>query len=49
MMDGARSYEDALTGEQKIRNFNINLPLTSVTGNIQAISTRRSSNRNNPA
>ena len=24
MMDGSRGYEDALTGEQRIRNFNIN-------------------------
>ncbi len=24
MMDGSRGYDDALTGEQKIRNFNIN-------------------------
>ncbi len=24
MMDGSKGFEDALTGEQKIRNFNIN-------------------------
>ena len=24
MMDGTKGFEDALTGEQKIRNFNIN-------------------------
>ena len=24
MMDGAKGFQDALTGEQKIRNFNIN-------------------------
>ena len=24
MMDGTKGFDDALTGEQKIRNFNIN-------------------------
>ena len=24
MMDGSKGFQDALTGEQKIRNFNIN-------------------------
>ena len=24
MMDGSKGFSDALTGEQKIRNFNIN-------------------------
>ena len=24
MMDGSKGFDDALTGEQKIRNFNIN-------------------------
>ena len=26
-MDGSKGFEDVLTGEQKIRNFNINLAL----------------------
>ena len=27
MMDGTKGFEDALTGEQKIRNFNINFEI----------------------